>query len=79
MFYAVNKRDGYIRAVVKGVVEKHSNITEEEYIRIKEMLENPPASPDEKHYYRLRDNLEWVLCEIPERKVREVKDENTDI
>lgn len=68
MFYAINKEDGYIHGVVKGVSEKHSNITEEEFLSIKSILENAPEAPDENHYYRLRDNLEWELCEIPERK-----------
>lgn len=64
MFYRVNKEDGYIHGVVKGVSEANSNCTEEEYNKIKAILENAPSAPD-GFYYRLKENLEWELCEMP--------------
>lgn len=64
MFYRVNKEDGYIHGVVKGVSEKNANTTEEEYSKIKTTLENTPNAP-EGFYYRLKENLEWELCEMP--------------
>ena len=63
MFYRVNKEDGYIHGVVKGVTMENGNITEDEYVTIKEILENAPTAPD-GFYYRLKDNLEWELCEM---------------
>ena len=64
MFYRVNKEDGYIHGVVQGVNSENSNITEEEYNHIKGILENAPSAPD-GFYYRLKENLEWELCELP--------------
>lgn len=63
MFYRVNKEDGYIHSLTKGVSAENSNITEEEYTRIKTIIENSPNAPD-GFYYRLKDNLEWELCEV---------------
>ena len=64
MFYAVNKEDGYIHGVVVGVSAENANCTEEEYSKIKGILENAPTAQD-GYYYRLRDNLQWELCEMP--------------
>ena len=64
MFYRVNKEDGYIYGVVKGVNDENSNITEEEYSIIKAVIENAPKAP-EGYYYRLTETLEWELCEMP--------------
>lgn len=64
MFYRVNKEDGYIHGVVKGVSEAHANISAEEYAEIKAILENTPDAP-ESFYYRLKEDLEWELCEMP--------------
>lgn len=64
MFYRVNNEDGYISGVVKGVGFDNSNISYEEYIKIKTIIENPPTAPN-GFYYRLKDNLEWELCEMP--------------
>ena len=64
MFYRVNKEDGYIHGVVKGVSVENSNATEKEYNHIKELIENTPNAPD-GFYYRLKDNCEWELCELP--------------
>lgn len=63
MFYQINKEDGYIYGVVQGVNEENANCTETEYLRIQKLIENPPNAPD-GFYYRLKDNLEWELCEI---------------
>lgn len=63
MFYRINIEDGYIHGVVEGVSEAHSNCTEEEYRKVKAILENAPIAPD-GFYYRLKENLEWELCEF---------------
>lgn len=63
MYYRINKEDGYICGVVQGVDKVNSNCTEEEYIYIKTLIENTPIAPD-GFYYRLKDNLEWELCEL---------------
>lgn len=63
MFYCINKEDGYIHGVVEGVSQAHSNCTEEEYNHIKGILEDSPSAPD-GFYYRLKENLEWELCEM---------------
>lgn len=63
--YAINKMDGYIIGVVAGVSPANSNATAEEYRTVKAMLCNPPTAP-EGHYYRLREDLTWELCEMPE-------------
>lgn len=65
MFFRVNKEDGYIHGVVQGVNSENSNITEGEYNHIKGILENAPETPD-GFYYRLKENLEWELCEMPQ-------------
>lgn len=64
MFYRINKEDGYILGVVKGVSIENANCSEKEYINIRSCLENMPKAPD-GYCYRLNENLEWVLCEIP--------------
>lgn len=63
MFYRVNKEDGYIHGVVKGVNDNNANCTEEEYNHIKSLIENTPDAPD-GFYYRLKDNFEFELCEL---------------
>lgn len=62
--YLINQENGYISGVVSGVDAAISNTTEEEYRTIKSMLEHAPDAP-EGYYYRLRESLEWELCEIP--------------
>jgi hypothetical protein len=64
MYYRVNIEDGYIHGVVEGVNADNSNITEEEYTKIKELIKNTPSAPD-GFYYRLKETLEWELCEMP--------------
>ena len=63
MFYRKNIEDGYIHGVAVGVDAENANCTEEEYLQIKQIIENTPTSPD-GFYYRLKENLEWELCEI---------------
>lgn len=63
MHYRLNKEDGYIHGVVAGVSAENSNIAEDEYIKIKAIIENAPIAPD-GFYYRLKENLEWELCEM---------------
>ena len=63
MFYRINKEDGYIHGVVAGVNPENANCTEAEYLEIKAILENAPTAP-EGFYYRLKENLEWELCEF---------------
>lgn len=64
MRYRVNTENGYIHGITKGVAAENSNISKEEYEKIKSLLENTPTAPD-GFYYRLKDNLEWELCEFP--------------
>lgn len=63
--YLVNKENGYIHSVVSGVSVANSNITEEEYRKIKAIIENAPTAPD-GFGYRLKENLEWELYELHE-------------
>lgn len=64
MHYRVNTENGYIHGITKGVNAENGNISKEEYEKIKSLLENTPTAPD-GFYYRLKENLEWELCEIP--------------
>lgn len=64
MFYQINKENGYIHSIVKGVIAENANCTEAEYFAVKETLDNVPTAP-EGFYYRLTENLEWELCEMP--------------
>lgn len=64
MYYRINAEDGYIHGVVKGVNAENANCTENEYNHIKSIIENTPIAP-EGFYYRLKENLEWELCEMP--------------
>lgn len=64
MYYRINIEDGYIHGVVMGVNAENANCTEEEYMSIKGMLENAPTAQD-GFYYKLKENLEWELCELP--------------
>lgn len=64
MFYRINKEDGYIHGVVEGVNPENANCTEAEYLEIKSLLENAPKTTEPFFYYRLKENLEWELCEF---------------
>lgn len=74
MFYSINKEDGYICGVVKGVSAENANSTEEEYAKVRACLENMPPAPD-GFCYRLNENLEWVLCEKPIIEIETIEDE----
>ena len=63
MFYRINKEDGYIHGIVEGVNAENANCTEAEYLEIKAILENAPQTT-EPFFYRLKENLEWELCEF---------------
>ena len=65
MHYAINKVGGYIAGAVAGVSAKNSNCTEAEYLAVRQMLMHPPDAPD-GYYYRLREDLSWELCAMPE-------------
>ena len=64
MFYQIIIENGYISSVVKGVSAENANCTEEEYTRVRNCLTNKPTAP-EGFCYRLNENCEWVLCEVP--------------
>ena len=64
MFYAINIKNGYIHGIVEGVSRENSNCTESEYNQIMAVFANAPTAP-EGFYYRLKENLEWELCEMP--------------
>lgn len=64
MYYRVNVEDGYIHGVVQGVTADNANCTEEEYNHIKAIIETVPIA-SEGFCYRLKENLEWELCEMP--------------
>ena len=68
--FAINKQDGYIVGVVAGVSAAKSNCTEAEYLAVREMLLHPPDAPD-GHYYRLREDLSWELCQMPVPEISE--------
>ena len=63
MFYRINKEDGYIHGVVRGVGSETSNCSEEEYLAVKAILEGAPAAED-GFVYRLREDLEWEKCKM---------------
>lgn len=66
MYYAVNKEDGYIFSVSSSNHSAGENtISEAEYLEIKNIIENMPTAP-EGYGYRLKENLEWELYELPE-------------
>lgn len=62
--YAINYDGGYIVGVVAGVSAENSNCNEAEYMMVRDMLRNPPEA--QEGYFRLRDDLEWELCAMPE-------------
>jgi len=61
--YSVNIENGYIHSAVFGVDPKNSNVSKEEYQKIKSLLESAPAAPA-GYYYRLRESLSWELCPL---------------
>ena len=55
--------DGYIIGVGSGA-GAGSEITEDEYNKILDKINNRPTAP-EGFTYRLTTALEWELCELP--------------
>lgn len=63
--YAIIREGGYITGTVAGVAPAHSNCTEAEFMMVRDMLRHPPNAP-EGFYPRLREELAWEMCEVPE-------------
>lgn len=63
MGYKIVKNDGYILGV--GEVPFEGNISKDEFDEITEIIQHMPDAP-EGFYYRLKDNFEWELCEMPD-------------
>ena len=59
--YRVFTNNGYIISIVH---DANGNVTEEEYLKIKEVLDNRSTPPD-GYDYRLTESLEWELYELP--------------
>lgn len=53
--------DGYI----VGVGDKGDEISKKEYLKILEVINNKPSAPT-GYTYKLKDTLEWELCEQEE-------------
>ena len=62
--YSVNRHDGYIYGVASGDRLSGEIISREEYERIRAAIMDRPE-PVPGHGWRLRDNLEWELYELP--------------
>lgn len=62
--FAVIKNDGYIQGIASGRQVGGEVISEAEYHRIKAVLLNTPKAPP-GYTYRLREDLEWELVELP--------------
>lgn len=56
--YKKYEKDGYILCLGIG-----DEITEDEYNKILNKINNRPTAP-EGHTYRLTTSLEWELCEL---------------
>lgn len=54
--------NGYI--VLVGIDCGGKEITEQEYNTIMQIIHNKPI-PESGYDYRLKENLEWELCEMP--------------
>ena len=55
--------DGYIVSLASGVSE--GNISGEEYEEIRRVIAECPRA-EEGFGYRLKENLQWELCRLPE-------------
>ena len=73
--YSVNKQNGYIYSIASGPSISGATISEEEHNRILAALKNKPTAPV-GFDYRLREDLEWELYELPE--MEEIPEEATD-
>ena len=63
MNYKVFTSNGYITSIQHNATD--GNLTEAEYQKIIELLNNKPEAP-EGHIYCLKENLEWDLYKLPE-------------
>ena len=72
MRYYKEINDGYISAI--GTGNGFTEITEAEYDEIVEILHNQPTPPD-GYDYRLKENLEWELYELPPEPEPELSDD----
>ena len=61
MEYKKITSDGYILGVAE--IESGGNISKKEYDEITKVIHCIPTAP-EGFYYRLKENLEWELCEM---------------
>ena len=59
--YSIFTNNGYIISIVR---DEKGNVTKEEYLKIKEVLDNRPTPP-QGYDYRLKESLEWELYELP--------------
>lgn len=73
--YSAYKQDGYIYSIASGSSISGTAITEAEYNRILAALKNKPTAPV-GFDYRLREDLEWELYELPE--MEEIPEEATE-
>ena len=62
MEYIIVKSEGYILGVAE--VPFGGNTNKEEYDKITNIIHQMPEAPD-GYYYRLKENFEWELCEMP--------------
>lgn len=62
MRYYKRTESGYI--VLIGIGCGGEEITEQEYTEIMQAVRNKPK-PTEGYDYKLREDLEWELCELP--------------
>ena len=62
--YSVNRYGGYIYGVASGARLSGEIISREEYERIKAAIMDRPE-PVPGYGWRLREDLEWVLYELP--------------
>lgn len=61
MGYIKVMSNGYILGVAQAT--SGGNISKEEFDEITAIIHDMPTTPD-GYYYRLKDNLEWELCEL---------------
>lgn len=62
MEYKIVISDGYILGVAE--VPLGGNINKEDFDKITNIINEMPEAPD-GYYYRLKENFEWELCEMP--------------
>ena len=75
MEYIKHIENGYIVSVQTNAPEGTGNCTEDEYITILGLVNTAPVPP-EGYEYRLTEELEWVLCELPKTEEAEATEED---